>query len=291
MNRRPYQGAYSRRFSNYSAANKETSGSAAGTATGFNISCSTAEPEMGEVKLTQISMPSGSVISADQPGTSAPATRGAYAAGCNYRAEAKPFAGFRFVQWQTNIGNDGNTHNFNTRVVEFKLEKDTWLIARFEKAQGAGDTSKTANVSWDGSMGRVTGNGLVLSDTGRANSGVLTANAGSTVTLTASPLAGYHFVKWQGVPVDGKTTETVSFQMNNNYNIKAVFAADNPNSGGGNVVGGGGGGGSVITDQPVDQPTVTGGKTNTGKVKAFVKKWWWAILIVAYVVYKEGGKK
>ena len=288
MNRPAYSGAYSqRRFSNYTTAdNAPSSGSASGR---LNLSVSSGEPTMGEVSVLQLTAESPlQSESAVQQNT--PASRGAAASGHTYRATAKAFEGYRFIQWQTNIDGVGNT---SRNPLEFKLTKDTWLVARFEKLPTSQQQTRTANVSWDGKMGRVSGNGLVLDDSGRANSGVLSATQGSSVTLTASPLAGYHFVKWHGAPIEGKTSAKITFQMNNNYTIGAEFAADEPGTGtgggGGNVIGGGGG---SITDtpQPITESTVA--KKETG-VKAFVKKWWWAILIVAYVVYKErkGGSK
>ena len=278
---KPYSGAYSRRFSNYSA--DADNAPSTGAATGYNLSVTSGEPTMGETVLTQLSAPNLVNSSVETPNT--PAVRGLYAAGVEMKAQAKAYNGYRFVQWQTNIDGVGYT---SRNPLEFKVTKDTWLIARFERMPAA--LTKTASINWDGSMGRVNGNGLVLDDTGRANSGTLSATQGSSVTITAIPLSGYHFVKWHGAPVDGKTSATVTFQMNNDYNIRAEFAADNPNTGNGGSNGGnGGGGGGAIVDTPsVETPTVTG-KTNTSKAMAFVKKWWWAILIVAYIVYKEKG--
>lgn len=286
MNRPAYSGAYSqRRFSNYTADNAPAGESGQ---TRFNLSVTSGNPTMGEVgllKLTEES-PLSSSSAAQQPGA---ADRGGYAAGNAFRATAKALDGYRFVQWETNIDGVGNT---SRNPLEFKLTKDTWLVARFEKIQGASQQTRTANVGWNGKMGRVSGNGLVLDNEGRANSGVISATQGSSVTLTASPLDGYHFVKWVGAPVDGKTSAKITFPMNANYNITAEFAANDPNpgSGNGNVIGGGGGGGIGTSDTPATVAPTTVKKQESG-VMAFVKKWWWAILIVAYIVYKEGGSK
>lgn len=286
MYRPAYSGAYSRRrFSNYSATEKETVGT---ETTGFTLAVACNDPSMGRVNVKQLT--DVSPLSSQSAAQDGPASRGVYAAGHKFRAEALPATDCRFVKWETNIDGVGNTA---TNPLEFKLTKNTTLVAHFEKVGSPTPSTRTANVTWDGKMGRVNGNSLVLDDTARTGSGVVTASQGSSVTLTASPLAGYRFVKWRGAPVDGKTSSTITFQMNSNYNIKAEFAAEDPGNGGGgggSVIGGGGGGGSP-TDTP--SPTVTTvSKKETG-VKAFVKKWWWAILIVAYVVYKEmkGGSK
>ena len=129
-------------------------------------------------------------------------------------------------------------------------------------------------VTWNGEMGKVTGSGNYASNGGTspANSGGATAMPGDTITLTATPDAGYHFVKWQGGPVDGNTNKTVDVTMNDSYSIAAVFAADE------------------YADKD-HRPKQT--ETITEKAMAFVKQWWWAILIVGYIVYKEmkGGKQ
>lgn len=142
----------------------------------------------------------------------------------------------------------------------------------------------TLRALWDGSMGRVLISGQLVTDTKStpANSASSTAEEGDTITLTATPLQGFHFLKWVGGPVGGSTSKTVTVKMLDNYDVEAVFAADvNKPDGGG--------------EDPnyldfVLEPAKT---DTTGKVKAFVKKWWWAILIVALIVYDycKGAKK
>lgn len=290
MSREPYIGAYSRRFSNYTVSNKETTSPDPGNGSTYNLSVTSGEPEMGEAGFIQLQ--SASPFSTNQAAQTTVTNRGGYPAGTSFRAVAKANPGYRFVQWQTNIDGVGNTtHN----PIEFKLTKNTWLQARFEVAQGAAaNTSRTANVSWDGQMGRVNGNGLVLSDDSRAGSGVLTGEQGITVTLTATPLDGFHFVKWHGAPVDGKTSKTVSFQMNNNYAIRAEFAADGNGSGSGS---GSGVSGTIGTSSDAEEVVVTdtviSKQSTADRVIAFAKKWWWAIAIVLYVILKDrkGGSK
>lgn len=284
MSNRPYTGAYSQRFNNFSATSKNTLSSDSGsTSTGYSLNVTSGEPEMGKAVVEQLNVPVfNSINSASSHEVN---NRGGIPANARMKATAKSYNGYRFVQWQTNIDGVGNT---TRNPLEFKVTKDTWLIARFERIPAA--LTKTATLSWDGSMGRVTGNGIVLDDTGRANSGSLSAAQGSTVNITAVPLSGYHFVKWHGAPVDGKTSETVSFQMNNDYNIRAEFAADNQEGNNGGVDGGGNGGGGAIVDDQVE--TTVNGKSSTVKVMSFVKKWWWAILIVAWIILDEkGGSK
>lgn len=274
MKRPAYNGAYSRRhFSNFSAASKAP-------VTGeFSLSVRSGDPSMGEVAVSKLTEPSPlSSESAEQENAG---DRG-HAAGNRFRAKATAFKGFRFVKWETNLPGIAET---TSNPIDFAIGQDTVLVARFEKAGSSEQPTRTAKVSWNGRMGRVNGDSLVLSPEAREGNGVVSATQGSSVTLTASPLAGYRFVKWHGAPLEGKTSPSVTFQMNANYSISAEFASsDTGTGGGGGGISGGGASGSGTTETP---STV---KTSSGVV-AFVKKWWWALLIAAYVIYKEGGSK
>lgn len=160
----------------------------------------------------------------------------------------------------------------------------------------------TLKVSWNGAMGRVTGSGNYTVETATpACEGSATVIAGTTVTLTAEPDAGYHFVGWRGAPVEGVTSQSVNIRVSNNLNVSAVFAPDTP--GEHHDLGG-------DHDHDAEKPNgyqykPQGGSTgvlaflgvNTmqgeSNLRAFVRKYWWAILIVAYIAYKEwkGGKQ
>lgn len=163
----------------------------------------------------------------------------------------------------------------------------------------------TLKVSWNGAMGRVTGSGNYTVETAtppcQASAKVI---PGTTVTLTAEPFAGYHFVRWNGLVTVKDTSNPVDVKMTQNCEVIAVFAPDTPgehpsdNPSGGNggepPVSGGGNGG---------EPPVSGGgnggipgmlaflgvypRIGEPYLRAFVRKYWWAILIVAYIAYKE----
>lgn len=137
-------------------------------------------------------------------------------------------------------------------------------------------------VSWNGTQGRVTGSGNFQIDAEapacQASAKVVTGN---TVTLVATPNAGYHFEGWRGMPVSGVTDKSVTVKMMQDYNVSAVFAPDMP--GEHHDLGG-------DHDHDAEKPNVYQYKPQGGivdQVKPFVKKWWWAILIVAYIAYKE----
>ncbi len=173
---------------------------------------------------------------------------------------------------------------------------------------GAIPAPKVLKVAWNGTMGSVSGTGgfRVSQETTPPSYGLATVGAGDTVKLTATANAGYHFVKWNG-PVTGKNiSNPVDVKMTQNCEVIAVFAPDTPgehpsdNPTGGNggeppVSGGGNGNGG--------EPPVSGGGNGgstgmfgflgvypmTGEpyLRAFVRKYWWAILIVSYIAYKE----
>lgn len=50
---------------------------------------------------------------------------------------------------------------------------------------------------------------------------------GSPVSLTASPAAHWHFVRWSGIPAGQETNQTAAFDLDAAYtNIQAFFALD-----------------------------------------------------------------
>lgn len=271
---------WKKRFSNYVAA-----GAGSANTGEYNLVVVPNDPARGGVTVEKLVDPS--------PMASSSATvdyasgRGSGSTGNRYRVKASASKGFRFVEFQTNLDGVGGTVQ---NPLEFVLSKDTRIVAVFQKALNVSQPNRTAKVSWDGKMGRVNGNSLVTSPEVREGVGTVSATQGSSVTLTASPLAGYRFVKWHGAPVEGKTSTTVSFPMNSDYSIRAEFAANDPVPGSG---GGGvniGGGGAENPENPAEEPASV--RKDSG-VMAFVKKWWWALLIAAFFIYKEreGGSK
>lgn len=209
---------------------------------------------------------------------------------------ATPKTGYEFKQWRNVLNGGGTNHTVTTEPVhtERMVTGNKTIYADFVKISNpggnppGGQTTKTVTVKCDGTMGRVTCTSQVSPI---KNGFIVTAPTGDTVTIKATPNSSTHFVKWSGGPVDGRTEDQVTFAVNGNYTIYAIFAAnsedpgDNPGSGGG---GGGGGNNPVDPGTPGIDPS-----TSTGKVMAFVKKWWWALLIAAYLIYDatKGGRK
>lgn len=148
---------------------------------------------------------------------------------------------------------------------------------------GATPAPRVLKVAWNGTMGSVTGTGgfAVSGASTPPDYGIATVAEGDTVTLTATANAGYHFVRWNG-PVTGKNTSNpVDVKMTQHCEVIAVFAPDMP--GEHHDLGG-------DHDHDAEKPTGYQHEPQGGivdQVKPFVKKWWWAILIVAYIAYKE----
>ena len=185
----------------------------------------------------------------------------------------------------------------NTARFDVVVNQDCVFHAQFRKVSTP--TKYKVHVDWNRSMGTVR-----CSDTLDANGDVL-VNNGCSITLTASASQGYHFLRWDGCSVAGqegrhsKTSNPITEQIFGERTITAVFEADTPGGGGGETPPGGGGGETPPGGGGGETPGGGGGietptTESTGfSLKSFVKKWWWAILIVAYIVIKdrEGGSK
>lgn len=286
MDKKQFRGAYSRRFSNASTTDGNDN---TGASKAFTITRSVNNEAYGTVELL-VKVPVGT------PGSETPSVTtssrftigsASYPAGSTVKVTAKPNPGFRFISW-----NNGDYPSGMNQASSFTVEltRSMHFNANFERLP---ETMRTVHVNWDPEMGRVNAGTSM-------NGNDIIVSSGATVNLTATPKAGYHFVKWNGAPVNGKTTPEVSFCVNNDYNITAVFAPDGSTTPTGETTdtpltgGGSGGGGSQGSAPGVTVATADTADTDLlGKAKAFVKKWWWAILIVGYIVYKEkkGGLK
>lgn len=149
-------------------------------------------------------------------------------------------------------------------------------------SSGAIDTSDikvVAYVGWNKNMGSVKADGMTYASNEKVpSSGQINATKGNSVTLEAVPMAGYHFVCWNGGPVDGSTSRQVTVTLTAPCSIKAVFAPDSV---------------TVTPDSNTEKENEQNNIVTTDNTpaafnwKAFLKKWWWAIAIVAYIVWKK----
>ena len=286
-NRNTPIGAYSqrsaRRYSNFSA-----------TSNGFTLKANSSDPSKGEVRVVEVL-----TINKDTTGTGSSGndrgTQGSndtwQSAGGNtttykkYLVTALPYSGYKFVGWN----NASYIPEPGRKPVQVTLSRDMVFTAYFAKSN---ESTYTVNVEWDALKGSVNNDSMQV--------GVITARAGDLVTLTATPKSGYRFVKWTGGPstVNGSTSMAVKFNVNNNYTIGAVFEAEDtvgktPSVGthtGSETQGSGGGGG--IIDDILTPPEVPSNAGVVDTIMAYLEKYWWALLIVAVLIYtREGGRK
>ena len=106
-----------------------------------------------------------------------------------------PTANHRFVNWK-----EGETILSTSTNYAFTVTKETTLTATFEPIP-----QYTINVTYDNTMGTVTGDG--------------TYYEGTEVTLTAKANGGYVFVKWN----DEVTSETRTFTAIEDVELQAIF--------------------------------------------------------------------
>lgn len=122
---------------------------------------------------------------------------GTYAEGTSVALTAVPNDGYHFISWQ-----DGNTDNPRTITVT----GDATYTATF--AENPPVTYTVTAISANPDMGTVSGGGVY--------------EAGATVTLTATPFDGYHFVRWN----NGITTNPYTFAVSEDVTLSAEFAID-----------------------------------------------------------------
>ena len=313
-NRNQYSGAYSRRrYSNMSAAASSNTSTATGqfgsgsAKPQYHVNTSANDRSMGDVKIQVISEPTGQITKEENYGDKPPMSRYTplnglvFPKGTILLVQANPYSGYRFVSWQSAAYIPSSAHQ--QRSFKVTVKSDMTFIANFVKMPSGYSTSHTLSVNWDHTMGRVNANGL-------QEDGQMAVPYGSQVTLTAVPKDGYVFRRWSGIQLVGNVqsneSKTITITMpNSNLSLTAEFAkvVDNPGGGGGtpsgdindepdtHVIGGGGGGVYVDETETVAEVATEGSLID--KAIPFVKKWWWAIAIVAYVVWKErkGGSK
>lgn len=202
------------------------------------------------------------------------------------RVRAVANTGYRFVSWNHNLPSRTGRQN-NPQLVT--MNQNVTMIANFERV----NISYMLKVLWDDTMGRVTTNGNGMQD------GSVSATPGSQITLTATPKDGYVFKRWEGLQLAGNVqnneSRTITVTMPaRDLTLTAVFAKNVQTPGGG---GGTPGGGTIDTPYSgpyfvVPNPNITGASLLDQAIP-FVKKWWWAIAIVAWLVYdsRKGGSK
>ena len=141
-------------------------------------------------------------------GTVSVTGNGTYEEGGEVAITAQSYEGYRFVNWTKADGAVFSTEAFYTFTADENLE----LTANFEKEPNDKETFTVTLVSNNTEWGRVsmTGNGTYEKD--------------ETVTITATPNEGYHFVNW--TKADGavfSTKATHMFVVTDNLELTAHF--------------------------------------------------------------------
>ena len=176
---------------------------------------------MGNVTLTGTATLGGSVqtsaftatVNPEGAGTVTPATT-SVVTGDNVTCTATPNIGYAFEGWYQGgilVAND-NPHTFT-------ITADTQAEARFTKLPEATLTYGTDQPQ----MGTIAV--VPVPDASPSGATSIRYNAGTTLTLTATPAKGHYFVRW--IDADGKQLSTLpayTFTLNTDQTVKAVFA-------------------------------------------------------------------
>ena len=130
-------------------------------------------------------------------------------AGTEITLTATPNAGYHFKEWQVMSG------DVTVRDDKFTMPgSDVEVKAIFEEDAPPTPTEYTVTVKTDGN--------------GTSSASHAKAVAGTEITLTATPNAGYHFKEWQVMSGD-VTVKNDKFTMpSGNVEIKAIFEEDAP---------------------------------------------------------------
>jgi hypothetical protein len=124
---------------------------------------------------------------------------------------ASPAAGYRFVNWTGNVGTVANVNVASTAIT---MNGNYSIVANFE-AIPADQYTLTISSTAGGSV-TVPGEGTFQRD------------PGTSVSLVATPAAGYVFVNWTGnvATIANVNAASTSITMNGNYSIVANFEAE-----------------------------------------------------------------
>jgi hypothetical protein len=127
-----------------------------------------------------------------------------YDAGTVVNLVATPNTGYRFVNWTGNVGTIANVNAASTTIT---MNGDYSITANFIRQYNL-TTSSTAG-------GTVTTPGM----------GTFTYDAGTVVSLVATPTSGYRFVNWTGNvgTIANVNAASTTITMNGDYSITANF--------------------------------------------------------------------
>lgn len=276
------------RFSNYSSASDNNLNVNNGSTTTYTINASSTDPSKGTVgvrKAESFTSATNKITNEEPPlrGTTS------HPSGTTLVVTAVAYSGYRFKNWEGDYPAGKST----TNPLQISLTKNVTLRAVFERVP---EQTYTVNVNWDRDKGNVTGGSL--------NNGSATVHRGDSITLSATPKSGYKFVRWEGVNLGGNiqdnNSSTITLTISRDLNLTAVFAEANSSSGSGSQETPGTGSGSGQNNGSYINPGTIGNGSSSvtngdimEQAKGFLKKWWWAVAIIGYILYKnwKGGKE
>ena len=153
------------------------------------------------------------VVAPDGAGTVSPTSARVLKGTQTSNISATANAGYSFEGWY-----DGETLLSTENPHKFTLNDDVTITAKF-KAEAAHTVLGFIKAGCEG-MGTVS-----VSPEGTAVEGGLKFNHGTSVSLTATPLTGHQFVRWEdGSGSTLSTNATYSFTLNEDCAVYAVFA-------------------------------------------------------------------
>jgi uncharacterized protein YkwD len=126
---------------------------------------------------------------------------------------ATPAAGYQFVNWTGDVGTIANVNAASTTIT---MNGAYSIAANFEVIPTSQHTLTTSSTAG----GSVTTPG----------EGTFTRDAGTVVSLAATPATGYHFVNWTGDvgAIANVNAASTTITMNDSYSVTAVFSEDSP---------------------------------------------------------------
>lgn len=285
--------------------------------TAYHVDVVSNSPTYGSVSVAVVSLGSGAPVDYAASNASAntlsfAADTPKYPAGTVLKLTATVKPGGKFVGWSTGA---------TALTIVHTVTAPVRIWARFDSASAV-QTHGIA-LSCVKAWGTITGDGVEQAATNARDTkatwwrGGATVRHGDTITIKATPKAGYEFVQWTRVFDNNQlnglslTEPTLAFKVTAAAELTAVFRkttsipkpedpGETPgggedhketpgNNGGGNGGNGGGNGGNGSLPK---QPEATA--STLDKVKAFLREWWWAVAIGGYILYNEtrkGGAK
>lgn len=136
--------------------------------------------------------------------------------------KATPDSGYRFVRWEGDVCNNGTNSSCSLTLV-----RDLSIRAIFEP-------NSTSNTDNDLNI-KVIGEGAVIvtsttSTYSCANDCTFSIDENEAIQLTATPVFGYRFIRWEGIICNNGTNSSCSLTLNRDLAIRAIFEPSSTNS-------------------------------------------------------------